>query len=157
MLVCNVNIQPVHFIQWLCERLPQTVAQPGFPLCGVHMTATLKRSFRQRNLDDRCFTSTCPKSTGVSTTAGQQFSKPPSRPSVPTASPSTQAPSSPLPDQSGDPSETPLENASQQPGTSTAHMHRHVSDKASVSSQLSQPIVLPQLQQVDLQNVEQVC
>ncbi|DBA88702.1 TPA: hypothetical protein ACH3X2_004820 [Trebouxia sp. C0005] len=97
--------------------------------------------------------------------AGQQFSKPPSRPIIPPAVPSSQLPSSSLAYHSSSlsahqaeiPSVAPLNDDSQQPETSDAHMHRQPSHGSPASSQHSDSIMLPQLQNVDLENVEKVC
>ncbi|KAL0020959.1 hypothetical protein WJX79_009568 [Trebouxia sp. C0005] len=94
--------------------------------------------------------------------AGQQFSKPPSRPIIPPAVPSSQLPSSSLAYHSSSlsahqaeiPSVAPLNDDSQQPETSDAHMHRQPSHGSPASSQHSDSIMLPQLQNVDLENVE---
>ncbi len=99
------------------------------------------------------------------TFAGQKFSKPPSSPIIPPAGPSSQLPSSPsahvsssfLAHQAETPSVAPLNDDSHQPGTSDAHMHRQPSHGSPASSQHSGSIMLPQLQDVDLENVEQVC
>ena len=99
------------------------------------------------------------------TIAGQKFSKPPSSPIIPPAGPSLQPPSSPSSHLSSSfsahqaeaPSVAPLGEDSQQPGTSDADMHRQPSHKSPASSQHSGSIMLPQLQNVDLENVEKVC
>ncbi len=99
------------------------------------------------------------------TIAGQKFSKPPSSPVIPPAapssqlrsSPSSQPPSSPLAHQAEAPSVTPFNDDSQQPETSDAHTHRQPSHGSPASSQHSGSIKLPQLQIVDLENVEKVC
>ena len=98
-------------------------------------------------------------------TAGQKFSKPPSSPIIPPAGPSSQLPSSPsaqlssslLAHQAETPSAAPLNDDSPQPGTSDAHMHRQPLHGSPASSQQDGSIMLPQLQNVDLKNVEQVC
>lgn len=94
--------------------------------------------------------------------AGQKFSKPPSKPVIPPAAPSSQLPSSPSAHLSSSPSahqaEAPfvasLDDDSQQPGPSDAHMHRQLPHGSPASSQHSGSITLPQLQNVDLENVE---
>jgi hypothetical protein len=99
------------------------------------------------------------------TIAGQKFSKPPSSPIIPPAGPSLQPPSSPSSHLSSSlsahqaeaPSVAPLREDSQQPGTSDADMHRQPSHGSPASSQHSGSIMLPQLQNVDLDNVEKVC
>ncbi|DBA74413.1 TPA: hypothetical protein ACH3X1_011168 [Trebouxia sp. C0004] len=87
--------------------------------------------------------------------AGQKFSKPPSSPIIPPAGPSFRLQSSPSAHQAEAPSVAPLEDDSQQPGTSDAHMHRQSSHGSPASSQHSGSIMLPQLQNADLENVKQ--
>ena len=89
--------------------------------------------------------------------AGQKFSKPPSSPIIPPAGPPSQLQSSPSAHQAEAPSVAPLDDDCQQPGISDAHMHRQPSHGSPASSQHSGSIMLPQLQNVDLENVEQVC
>ncbi len=91
------------------------------------------------------------------TTAGQKFSKPPSSPIVSPAGPSSQPPSSPLAHQAEAPSVAPSDDDSQQPEASDAHTHRQPSHGSPTSGQHSGSIMLPQLQSVDLENVEKVC
>jgi len=99
------------------------------------------------------------------TFAGQKFSKPPSSPIIPPAAPSSQLPSSPSAHLSSSPSAhqaeapsvAPADDDSQQPEASDAHMHRQPSHGSPASSQHSGSIKLPQLQNVELENVEKVC
>ncbi|DBB09417.1 hypothetical protein WJX82_010315 [Trebouxia sp. C0006] len=86
--------------------------------------------------------------------AGQKFSKPPSSPIVSPAGPSSQPPSSPLAHQAEAPSVAPSDDDSQQPEASDAHTHRQPSHGSPTSGQHSGSIMLPQLQSVDLENVE---
>ena len=91
------------------------------------------------------------------TFAGQKFSKPPSSPTIPPPGPSSHLQSSPSAHQAEPPSVAPLGEDSQQPGTSDAHMHRQSSHGSPAPDQLSGSVTLPHLQDMDLENVEQVC